>query len=245
MLDTALAAGAAVLAAAFSLATWERWLLRRRRYELAWAAAFAWYSAASLALALGLAGSWSSVAFRTFYAAGAVATVPVLAIGTIYFHFGRRAGDAAAAVATVFVAVGIGVVMASPFEAPLPAHELARGSDVFPAGPRLFAALGSGVGALVVFGGAIWSAVHTRRARHAVANAFLAAGVAANGLSGLLNSVLGEMRGFVVMLAVGIVLLFAGFAVATTDVVRRPSLAPARRRSAQGAAEQFAAETVG
>jgi hypothetical protein len=217
VVDTALAAGAAVLAAAFGLATFERWLVRRRRHDLAWSVALGLYGLASLALAVGLAGSWTGTLFRTFYAAGAVATVPVLAVGTVYFHFGRRVGDITAVGVALAVAVGVGVVMASPFTETLPADELARGSDVFSAGPRLFAALGSGLGALTVFAGALWSAARTRRARHATANLLLAAGVAANGASGLLNSLLGEMRGFVVMLAVGIVLLFAGFLVATTE----------------------------
>lgn len=216
MLDTALAAGAAVLAGAFSLATWERWLVRRRRHELAWSAAFAFYAVASLALAVGNAGTWSGVVFRTFYAAGAVATVPVLAAGTTYLHYGRRAGDVVGALVVVFAALGIGVVMASPLRQPLPAHELAQGSRVFDAGPRVFAAVGSGLGALAVFAGAAWSAARARSARLVLANVLIAAGVAANGASGLLNSVLGEMRGFVVMLATGIVLLFVGFLIATT-----------------------------
>ncbi|HVE93497.1 MAG TPA: hypothetical protein VNB24_01155 [Acidimicrobiales bacterium] len=241
MIDTALAAGAAVLAGAFSVATWERWLLRHRRHELAWSLAFALYAIASFALAVGLAGGWSGPVFRTFYAAGAVATVPVLAIGTVYFHFGRRVGDAVGMVVTILVAVGVGVVIASPLRAALPADELARGSEVFDAGPRIFAAIGSGLGALVVFAGAAWSAVRTRRLRHTVANLLLAAGVAANGASGLLNSVLGEMRGFVVMLGVGIVLLFAGFVVATTPA---PVRSPERAALAKRATEQLAAETV-
>ena len=206
-----------MLAAAFSLATWERWLLRRRRYELAWAVAFALYAVASLALAVGVTGGWSGIVFRAFYATGAVATVPALAIGTVYFHFGRRTGDAVGVAVALAVAIGVGVVMASPFRAPLPLDELARGSEVFDAGPRLFAAIGSGLGAIVVFGGAAWSAARTRRARHGLANVLLAAGVAANGASGLLNSVVGEMRGFVLMLALGIVLLFSGFLLATTE----------------------------
>jgi len=238
MIDTALASGAAVLAGAFSLATWERWLLRRRRHELAWAVAFALYSVASFALALGVAGGWTPPVFRTFYGAGAVATVPVLAVGTVYFHFGRAVGDAVGALVTVLVAIGVGVVMASPLRAALPVDELARGSEVFDAGPRIFAAVGSGVGAVVVFAGAAWSAARTRRARHTVANLLLAAGVAANGASGLLNSVLGEMRGFVVMLGIGIVLLFAGFVVATTPNRPRVGLLPER------ASQQLAAESM-
>ncbi len=223
MLDTALAAAAAALATAFCLATWERWLLKRRRHELAWSASFAFYALASLALAVGIAGGWNGFVFRWFYAAGAVATVPLLATGTVYLHFGRKAGDIAAAGSVVFAAVGVGVVMASPFLHPLPLDELAQGSKVFGAGPRVFAAAGSGVGALAVFAGAILTAARARDQRVVVANVLIALGVAANGASGLLNSLVGETRGFVVMLAIGITLLFAGFLTATTQPADGPN----------------------
>ncbi|MEY2417962.1 MAG: hypothetical protein QOG90_642 [Actinomycetota bacterium] len=213
MVDTGLAAGAAALAAAFCVATWERWLLRRRRHELAWSVSFACYALASLALALGVAGGWNGFVFRLFYGAGAVATVPILAIGTVYLHYGRRTGDIVAAVTVILVAIGVGVVMASPFTHALPLEGIPQGSKLFPAGPRVFAAVGSGVGATAVIVGSVYSAL---RGRAALANTLIALGVAANGASGVLNSVVGETRGFVVMLAVGITLLFAGFLTATT-----------------------------
>jgi hypothetical protein len=219
VLDTGLAAGAAVLAAAFCTATWERWLLKRRRHEFAWAASFACYAVASIALALGAAGGWNGFVFRLFYAAGAVATVPILAIGTVYLHYGRRTGDVVAAITVVLVAIGVGVVMASPFVHPLAAgaSHIPQGSKLFSAGPRVFAAVGSGVGATAVIVGSVYSAL---RGRAALANTLIALGVIANGASGLLNSLVGETRGFVVMLAIGITLLFAGFLTATTQRTR-------------------------
>ncbi len=219
--DTALAAVAAALAAAFCAATWERWLLTKRPHEAAWATSFALYAVASLFLAIGIAGGWNGVVFRGFYAAGAIATVPVLAVGTVYLHFGRRIGNCVAAATIVLTAIGVGVAMASPFTHPLPTTELAQGSKVFGAGPRIFAAVGSGVGATAVIAGSAYTALRTRVPRVALANVLIALGVIANGASGLLNSLVGETRGFVVMLAVGIILLFAGFLLATTGP--RPS----------------------
>ncbi|HUR76556.1 MAG TPA: hypothetical protein VMZ22_01315 [Acidimicrobiales bacterium] len=234
MFDTALAAGATALAVAFCVATWERWLLRRRRHELAWSASFACYALASLALTLGIAGDWNATVFRLFYAAGAVATVPVLGLGTVYLHFGRRA-DALALGIVVVTAIGVGVAIGSPLTHTVPLHEIPQGSELFGAGPRIFAAVGSGVGALVVVGGALYSAV---RRRAPLANALIALGVIANGASGLLNSLVGETRGFVVMLAVGITLLFGGFLTATASPTRsvsdaRTSTSASRRRTAR------------
>ncbi len=217
MFDTALAAGAAALAAAFCAATWERWLLRKRSHEAAWAASFALYALASASLAIGIQGGWNGFVFRTFYATGAVATVPILAIGTIYLHLGKRRGNQVAAATVVLTAIGVGVVMATPFTHPLPLTELAQGSKVFGAGPRIFAAVGSGLGATAVIAGSLYTALKSRQRRAVQANVLIALGVTANGASGLLNSLVGETRGFVVMLALGITLLFAGFLLATTQ----------------------------
>lgn len=204
------------MAAAFCVATSERWLVRRRPHEAAWAASFACYAIASLFLAVGIAGGWNGFVFRGFYAAGAVATVPILATGTVYLHYGKKTGNAVAAVTVILTAIGVGIVMATPFTNPLPLEELAQGSKVFGAGPRIFAAVGSGVGATAVIIGCAVSAIRSKQANVVWSNTLIALGVAANGASGLLNSLVGETRGFVVMLALGITLLFAGFLLATT-----------------------------
>jgi hypothetical protein len=231
--DTALAAGAAALAAAFCAATWERWLVKKRPHEAAWAASFALYALASLFLALGIAGHWNGFVFRGFYATGAVATVPILAIGTIYLHGGRRIGHQVAAVTVVLTAIGVGIVMASPFTHPLPLNDLAQGSKVFGAGPRIFAAVGSGLGATAVIAGSLYTALKSKQRRVVQANVLIALGVTANGASGLLNSLVGETRGFVLMLALGITLLFAGFLLATTAQSRVGVRSKARMGSSQ------------
>ncbi|MGH9181443.1 MAG: hypothetical protein ACRDY5_06990, partial [Acidimicrobiales bacterium] len=112
----------------------------------------------------------------------------------------------------------------TPLTAELPRHELARGSEVLGVLPRALAAGASGLGALVVVAGALWSAVRERGARrgHLVAaNLLIALGTVVTGASGLLNSVLDEMDGFAVTLLVGITLIFAGFLVATAGSGRR------------------------
>lgn len=215
MLHTALASAAALVALAFALCTLERWSDRRRPHELAWTVALAMFFLASTALAAGAALGWDPVTFRAFYLFGAVANVPVLALGTAHLLApGRRARAWTAGVA-LYVAFAAGVVAVAPFTAPLPRTELARGSEVFGPAPRVLAAVGSGVGAAVIVAGAVWSAARRRRARAVVANLLIAVGTVVTGASGLLNSVLDEMTGFAVALVAGIVLIFAGYLVAT------------------------------
>jgi hypothetical protein len=213
-LRTALGTAAALVAPAFALSLYERRRDRRRPHELAWTAAMAMFMTASAALAAGAAVGWSPVLYRTFWLFGAVANVPILALGTVYLLADRRRADRVAAVVVIAVAVAAGVVIAAPLRAgALPRHHLAQGSEVFGALPRIAAGVGSGAGALVVFAGALWSALRERRL--VVGNLLIAAGTAITGASGLLNSIADAMTGFAITLVVGVTVIFVGFLVAT------------------------------
>jgi hypothetical protein len=229
-LHAALAAAATLVAVAFSLSTFERWLDRRRRHELAWTVALAMFAAGAAALFTGASLGWSGPVFRIFYFFGAIANVPFLALGTVYLLAGRRAGDRTAVVVTLAVAFAGGVLVAAPLTAPMETAALPRGSEVFGPLPRLLAAVASGTGATVVFLGAAWSAGRLlvgRRARPGVppgaplgrlaaGNVLIALGTAVLSVSGLLNSMLGAMDAFAVTLVAGVTLIFAGSLVART-----------------------------
>lgn len=220
MLQTALATAAALVALAFAMATFERWLDRRRRHELAWSVALAQFSVASFALAAGAALGWDGPTFRVFYLFGAITNVPFLALGTVYLLAGPRAGDRVALGVVVLAAFAAGVCVAAPFRAPVPVEALPQGSDVFGPLPRVLAGLASSGGALVVIGGAAWSAWRYRRGRMMWANVLIATGTLVTGASGLLNAVLGAMEAFAVTLVAGITIIFAGFLVATATPSR-------------------------
>jgi hypothetical protein len=217
----ALAAGATVVAVAFAASLLERWIVRRRPHELAWAVALILFACGSLALWAGAALGWTGWSFRLFYAFGAVVNVPFLAVGTIELLAPRRAHVVAAAVALA-CAFAFGVVAVAPFTAAIPSDALPQGSDVFGPLPRILAAVFSGGGAMVVFVGAVWSAVRLVRGRGpkrlAAGNAVIALGTAILSMSGLLNGVLGQMEAFAVTLTLGIVVLFAGFVIASSPL---------------------------
>lgn len=225
-METAVAVFASLVALAFAFSTYERWRLRGRRHELAWSLSLFQFAIAAGALAAGSEMGWNGPIFRTFFLFGAIVNVPWLALGTVYLLAGERRGDRAAAGVALFSAFAAGVLVTARFTAPLPADELARGKDVFEVLPRILAAAGSGLGALVVFAGAAWSAARFLRSapRMAGANVLIALGTLVLSGSGLLNSVLGEMLAFSVTLAVGVTVLFAGFLVATSG--GRPYVRP-------------------
>lgn len=159
---------------------------------------------------------WSPVVFKTFYLFGAILNVPFLALGTVYLHFGQRTGDKIAGVVVLLSCLVVGIMIATPLTHSLPLHQLAQGSKVFGPLPRIFAGVGSGLGAIVVFAGAVLSFVRTNTRRFRVSNALIAVGTAITGASGLLNSVFGAMTAFAVTLVIGIAVIYFGFLAATT-----------------------------
>ena len=222
MTQSALAAGATLVAVAFAMSTFDRWLAGRRRHELAWAVALTLFAAGALCLWVGASAGWTLPVFRAFYLFGAVINVPVLALGTVYLLGTRRTGDRAALAVVAFAFFAAGVIVSAPAHPIANPNALPQGSDVFEALPRVLAAVASGGGALVVLGGAVWSAVRLRHGRRMWANVVIAGGTLVLGASGLLNSVLGEMEAFAVALALGVSILYAGFLLAVTPA-RRPA----------------------
>src|SRR6185436_5931478 len=155
-------------------------------------------------------------------------------------------------------AFAAGLVVATPIVGVIVSDALPQGSDVFGVGPRIAAGVGSGVTALVIIGGAVWSAVQLllgrRRSaaapvsaipagRLAAANLLIAAGTIVLSAGGLLNSVVDEMDAFAISLVVGIAIIFAGFLLTTvgTPAARTPppirgSLEPGPLLAADGVA---------
>ena len=222
MVTTALAVAAAAVALAFAMLTFERWLVRRRPHDLAWSVSLLLFVGGAAGLAWGSATGWTSMSFRLFYACGAVLNVPFLAAGQLQLQIGPRRSARVMTVTALLGAFSSGVVLVAPFTAALPSDRLPQGSEVFGPLPRVLAAVGSGVGATVVFVGTVVGAVTIRRARRrgvamrdagrkTLGLALLAVGTIVLSLSGTLNSVLGEMRAFSMTLTLGVTILFAGF----------------------------------
>lgn len=234
-LNTALAAASALVALAFGLNTADRWARRRRRHDLAWTIAMSLFAVAALSLWWAEARGWSSASFRMFFAFGAVINVPWLALGTVYLLAGIRIGDVTARVLLVFSGFALGVIMVAPMS-PVASDELPKGSDVFTLLPRILAAVGSAVPAIIIFAGAAYSAVQVLRKRSpsvapsarrivsapgrlALGNILIAFGAIILSASGSLAGRLGEDTAFATTLFVGICVLFAGFLVASGSTV--------------------------
>ena len=228
-------AGLAFLATAvatlFAEATFKRWRQKRRPHEAAWTVALALFALASAALATGASTGWDRGVFRVFYLLGAVLNVPWLALGTVYLLMGERAGRRVRAVLVFVSGLATGVLLTAPMSGDVTGSAtIPVGKEVFGVFPRVLAGVGSGLGALVVFGGAVWSAVRFARAargraaaprvggpapgRMAAANALIAFGTLVLSGGGTLQGVLGHDEAFTLTLATGITVIYAGFLVA-------------------------------
>ena len=227
-MDAALAAAATLVAAAFGLSTLDRWMRRHGPHELAWSVSLALFAIGAGALWWAESRGWSLATFRVFYLAGAVLNVPWLALGTVYLLAGRSAGDRARWWLTLFTGLSAGVVLFAPTRAGVAGRDLPTGKDVFGVAPRVLAAVGSGVAALVIVAGALWSVARLIRGastssprRLVVGNVLIAAGTLVLSASGTLAGRLGKDTAFAVTLLLGIAVLFAGFLVASTSPRRR------------------------
>ena len=238
-MNAALAAAASLVAVAFALSTLDRWLRRRRPHELAWTVSLGFFAVGSLALWWAESAGWGLGSFRVFYMAGAVLNVPWLALGTVYLLAGEQVGNRVRAWLVPLSGLTVGIVGFAPTRTGVSGDELPTGKEVFGVAPRVLAAVGSGVAALVIIVGALWSAWRVWRgrqpslsgARHVsapgrlvIGNVLIAVGTLVLSASGTLAARLGKDRSFVVTLLVGIVVLFAGFLVATSQR-RRPDAA--------------------
>jgi hypothetical protein len=237
---------ATAIATVFAQATAVRWSRSRAPHQGAWTVALALFALASAALATGASTGWDDGTFRMFFLLGAVINVPWLALGTVYLLMGARIGNRVRACLLVFTGIGIGVMLAAPIHGTIAATGIPVGKDHFGALPRALAGIGSGVGAVVVFAGAAYSAVHFARSRRpgsgalAGGNALIALGTLILSSGGLLQGIVGSDEAFALTLAVGIAVIYGGFVVASgvkrSTVVGAPDAdAPAQAEEPEGA----------
>lgn len=223
----ALAVGATALSSLFAIATAKRAGAGRGPHQVAWTVALVCFAAASGAMAVGVSTGWDQGTYRVFYLAGAILSVPWLALGTVFLLLGGRAGRAARAGLLFFSGLATGATLATGLE-PISGTAIPVGKDVFEsAGPQVLAAIGSGAGATVLVVGALLSAIRLLgeraepgRRRLAAANLCIAAGTLVLSSGGLVQGLVGDDEAFALTLAVGIAVIYAGFLVA--EGVPRP-----------------------
>lgn len=200
---------------------------RRRPYQAAWGFALLLFGAAAFFESAGIAGGWTAAEYRAYYLLGGILDVGWLGVGSIFILW-RRAGWVAATVMALISVAALPAVVAAPVDARLLAQAIPpRGAIGPPA--TAFPAVTNILGSIALIGGAAWSAWRGRRARgggHRVLGTGL---IAAGALVAAVTHSVAQVRGVYVIQpvgeAVGIVLMFAGYAAIEA---REPRPAPTR-----------------
>jgi hypothetical protein len=215
----ALAFAATAIASLFAEATLVRYTARRTPQLGVWAVALGMFALASAALALGVSTGWDRATFRVFFLLGAVLNVPWLALGTVTLVLGQDVARRARWFLVFFSGLGTGVLLSAPMDK-VAGTAIPVGKDVFDAFPRALAAIGSGVGAIVILAGALWSVARLARDRDnpaarglALGNGLIALGTLVLSSGGVVQGVVGDDEAFTLTLVMGIAVIYAGFLV--------------------------------
>jgi hypothetical protein len=163
-LFTGLAALAAALAAIF---IFDQQLHRPRPHKLMWTLGLLFYGLAAGAESFAAAGHWNVVEYKVWYYFGGVLTAAFLGLGTFFLLGPRRIAWITAAVAIIIgLDAGFLITFLSPFSAS-DLHTLATAAPELITNVRAFTPLPGYFeivaivmnipGALLLFGGAVWS----------------------------------------------------------------------------------------
>ncbi len=204
-----LAAGVSALFAAVVL---RQYLGQRKPYQLMWAIGLALFAVAAAAGALARSSGVNATDYRVFYLFGAILNVAWLALGTVYLLAGRRVARGALLAVMALSLIAAYAVFTAPVDVAA-AADSGRGFQDAPL-PRILAGIGSGVGSVVLIGGALWSAWVFLRKRHngrrAIANVVIAVGVLIVAIGGTATFT-GASGVLELTNLVGISVMFAGF----------------------------------
>src|SRR5215213_4367001 len=213
------AAAAAIAALCAAFVGWDA--LRRPRPErVSWAVAFLLFTAAALCEVVGAARGWTPTLARTYYLAGAVLVVGVLALGELYLLLPRRMPAITPGVSLLIVALAATAVWSAPIDS---ARIPAVGWQALERGPFLvaLAAIINAGGTTVLVGGVLYSAWKLRvgggSGRRAAGCVLIAVGTIAVALGGTLTR-FGRPEYLYLTMALGIAIIFAGV------VLTRPPL---------------------
>lgn len=203
---------ATIVSAVFAALVLAGFVRRRHSWALLWGVGLLMFAIAAGAGYLARSGGATAPEYRVFYLFGAILNVAWLALGTVAL-LAPRALRAAVLGVTLFSLLAIYVVLGSPVDLAAAAAPNGKGFQDSPL-PRIFAGIGSGVGSVVLIGGALWSAWvyfrHQRNGRRAIGSVLIAAGVLIAAIGGTATFT-GGAELIEATNLIGISLMFAGF----------------------------------
>lgn len=209
-----------IIGAAFAIVILNHYFSTRRRpHELVWGIAFILFAiAAATQVVADLRGNWTPSLARTYYLTGAVLNVALLGLGTIYLLFSRRAANISLVITVLFTLVALFVLYTAPVDpSALTRSQAVDWKSAFAgsSGPGILAALGSGIGSVLVIGGALWSGITFYRKRimksRMIGVFLLAAGTFMIAAGGTLKGAFHNDHFLYPTMALGVIAMFVGY----------------------------------
>jgi hypothetical protein len=208
---------ATVLTFCFAAAVLDQYLQRRRAYQLVWAVALTAFAIAFTAQLVAAVVGWTPTLYRLWYGFGALYAVPLLGLGTVFLLCPRWAKIAATVIVAELMVWGFLRIYGQPLSAEMLVPKPGAthpDTHLLPPDIRATAVLLNSLGTLVLFAGAIWSAVafwRRRTAPHRVwSNALIAAGALIAGAAGTLEK-FGQPSLLYLGNLLGMTVIFFGF----------------------------------
>ena len=207
----------AVVSLVFGVIVLSQWAVRRRSQQLIWGIALLMAAGASFAF-VGFLADGSALLFHVYYALGALLMAAYLGMGSLYLALSKRAADLILAALVIVSALGVALVLVAPMDV-VALHKLQHtsgaGTGVLKPGLWLVLLIVlNSFGAAAVIGVALYSVYKVLRrqapVRFAVANVTIAVGTGIVTAAGTAAR-LGSPNAFWVTMAVGWVVIFAGF----------------------------------
>lgn len=207
-------AGAA--ATVFAVDLWINYARKPRPHVLAYGIGITMFALATWALFGAMMMGWNPFLYRVFFLFGAVLNIPYLALGSMFLVGGKRAGHIMTVLLGAFSAIAITLVSTVGFQRELPDGGIPH--DIFASGfgPRMFAAIGGGMGATILIVLALVSIIRFRKTAPRVmwGSLLILLGTLAASAGGT-NLALGEASTFALSLFLAATLIFAGYKVAS------------------------------
>lgn len=209
-----------IIGAAFAIVIFNHYFAGKRQpHELIWGIAFLLFATAGATQVIAdLNDGWVPWLARTYYLTGAILNVGLLGLGTIYLLAPRRVAHLALGVMVLLTLVSVYVL----FTAPLDTTALSKSQQidwkaVFAStkAPGLLAAIGSGLGSIVVIAGALWSGITFWRKRimksRMIGVFLLAGGTFIVAAGGTLKAAFNNDHLLYPTMAVGVIVMFIGY----------------------------------
>ena len=227
-MDSILAVLAAIAATAFSIDLWLDYRRKPRPHIAAYATGITMFAIATWALFVGLTFGWTGPVYRTYYLFGAVLNILFLALGSMFLVGGRRAGHVMAILLGAIAAISTTLVATVPFATSLPESGVPeRGIFESGFGPRMFAAIGGGVGTTILVVLALVSVYRFwNKDRNIVWGNLLIVGGTAAAASGGTALAFGEGAWLALSLLVAVTLIWWGYRVASGGQRQPPNQPP-------------------